>query len=58
MLSTFLSADSKMIITTYPDITLSVGDSIRFNDSLYVIVGKCFDVDAGVIEYMCKKENA
>lgn len=57
MLSTFLSADSKMVITTYPDITLSVGDSIRFNDSLYVIVGKCFNVDANVIEYMCRKSD-
>ena len=46
-----------MVITTYPDITLSVGDSIRFNDYLYVIVGKCFNVDANVIEYMCRKTN-
>lgn len=50
MLAVFLSEDGR-IIFTYPDVmSLCQGDAVRFRERDYVIVGRCFDVDAAAME--------
>lgn len=40
------------IIFTYPDVNVHTGDKVKFDDKIYLVIEKVFDVKAGVYEVL------
>ena len=51
MLTVFVDRQGS-IIFTYPDVNVHTGDKVNFDDKIYLVVERVFDVKTGVYEVL------
>lgn len=49
MVTVFVNRQGSVIFT-YPDVDIHTGDKVNFDDKIYLVVERVFDVKAGVYE--------